>query len=143
MRILVLNGPNLNLLGKREPEIYGTATYNDLRKLIIDYSLKQNHIIHLIQSNHEGVLIDTLQGGINKYDGIVFNPGAFTHTSIALYDTLLAINIPCVEVHLSDIENREAFRQTNYIKKACIASVTNEGIEGYIKAIKILEKRLK
>lgn len=143
MRLLVLNGPNINLLGKREPNIYGKATYEDLKSKILEYSKKNNLKIDFIQSNHEGILIDTLQNSVDKYVGIIFNPAAYTHTSIALFDTLKAIDIPCVEVHLSDVDNRENFRKTNYIRAACVDSISNEGIAGYIKAIKILERRLK
>lgn len=143
MRILILNGPNINLLGFRQPKIYGDHTYRDLKKIILDYSLLHNHEIDFFQSNHEGELIDALHESINRYDGIVFNPAAYTHTSIALYDAILAIKIPCVEVHISNIKAREKFRKTNYIEKACIASIAGEGIDGYIKAIKVLESRLK
>lgn len=143
MRILVLNGPNINLLGKREPDIYGHESFNDLLVLIDKYAKDNNLEIDQLQSNHEGVLIDALQSSVEKYDGIVFNPAAYTHSSIALFDTLKSINVPCVEVHISDVDNREKFRKINYIRPACIASVTNKGILGYIEAIKLLEGRLK
>lgn len=143
MRILVLNGPNINLLGKREPDIYGHESFNDLLMLIDKYARDNNLEIDQLQSNHEGVLIDALQSSVDKYDGIVFNPAAYTHSSIALFDTLKSINVPCVEVHISDVDNREKFRKINYIRPACIASVTNKGILGYIEAIKLLEGRLK
>lgn len=143
MRILVLNGPNINLLGKREPDIYGHESFNDLLVLIDKYARDNNLEIDQLQSNHEGVLIDALQSSVEKYDGIVFNPAAYTHSSIALFDTLKSINVPCVEVHISDVDNREKFRKINYIRPACIASVTNKGILGYIEAIKLLEGRLK
>lgn len=143
MRLLVLNGPNINLLGSRQPEVYGNKSFEDLQALVSLYA-KENHLeIDQIQSNHEGVLIDHLQDAGGMYDGIVFNPAAFTHTSIALFDTLKAIKIPCVEVHISDVDNRESFRKVNYIREACIASITNQGIEGYISAIKLLEERIK
>lgn len=143
MRILILNGPNINMLGQREPDIYGSQTYQDLKNIIIEYSKANNIKVDFIQSNHEGVLIDSLQASNDKYDGIVFNPAGYTHTSVALFDTLMAIKPMCVEVHLSDVDNRESFRKVNYIKKACIKSISNQGINGYIEAIKILESRLK
>ncbi len=143
MRILVLNGPNINLLGSREKSIYGSSTYKDLQNLIKVYAKENNLVIDEVQSNHEGVLIDNLQKSVDNYDGIIFNPAAYTHTSIALYDTLKAIKLPCVEVHLSDVDNREDFRRVNYIRKACVASVSNLGINGYIKAIKILRGKIK
>lgn len=143
MRILILNGPNINLLGEREPDIYGSDTYNDLKVLIKDYANKNSIHTDFYQSNHEGDLIDQLQVANNVYDGIVFNAAAYTHTSIALFDTLKAITVPCVEVHITDVDNREHFRKTNYIRPACIGSISNEGINGYISAIKLLEKRKK
>lgn len=143
MRILVLNGPNINLLGMRQPEIYGNSTYQNLKNLIFDYATKNKHMVDVVQSNHEGDLIDALHASIDNYDAIVFNPAAYTHTSVALYDALLAIRLPCVEVHISDVDNREEFRKINYIRKACIASISNQGIHGYISAIKVLESRLK
>lgn len=143
MRILVLNGPNINLLGSREKSIYGSHTYQDLLALINTYAKENKVIIDEVQSNHEGVLIDSLQESVDKYDGLIFNPAAYTHTSVALYDTLMAINLPCVEVHLSDVDNREDFRKINYIRPACIASVSNLGIKGYIEAIEILRGKIK
>lgn len=140
MKILILNGPNLNMLGIREPEIYGAASYADLLNLITNYASEHKHQIKIFQSNHEGELIDIILDNYPFYDGIVINPAAFTHTSIALFDTLSLINIPTVEVHISDVDNREDFRKVNYIKEACINSVTNEGIDGYITAIKMLEE---
>lgn len=140
MKILVLNGPNINMLGIREPEIYGYDTYEDLINLIKDYCLKNNHSVDIKQSNHEGELIDIILNSYKHYDGIIFNPAAYTHTSIALFDTLSLIDIPTIEVHISDVNNREDFRKINYIKDACFKSVVNEGINGYISAIKILEE---
>ncbi len=142
MRILILNGPNINLLGKREPEIYGSDTYNDLKVLIKEYANKHNIYTDFYQSNHEGDLIDQLQVANNVYDGIVFNAAAYTHTSIALFDTLKAISVPCVEVHISDVDNRENFRKANYIRQACVGSISNEGMNGYSSANKLLEKRV-
>lgn len=142
MKILVLNGPNLNMLGIRETSIYGNQTYQDLINLIKDYTkLKKINVIFK-QSNSEGVLIDIIHKYYKQVDGIIFNPGAYTHTSIALLDALKAVNILTVEVHLSDIDNREDFRKVNYIKAACFASVTNMGFKGYIKAIDLLEEKI-
>ena len=142
MRILVLNGPNINLLGSRDKSVYGSSTYAELLALLKDYAKNHKLEIDEVQSNHEGVLIDTLQESAKSYDGIIFNPAAFTHTSIALYDTLMAIEIPCVEVHVSDVDNREDFRRVNYIRGACVASVSNLGIKGYIKAIELLRGKI-
>ncbi len=139
MKILVINGPNINLLGIREKEVYGTETFADLNNLIRDYACAHNHDVLLFQSNHEGELLDFIQEHYNNYDAIIINPAAYTHTSIALYDCLKAITIPTVEVHISDVYNREDFRKVNYIKDACIYSVVNEGIQGYITAFKYLE----
>lgn len=139
MRILVINGPNINLLGIREKEVYGTETFDDLNNLIRDYARAHNHEVLLFQSNHEGELLDFIQKYYNNYDAIIINPAAYTHTSIALHDCLKAITIPTVEVHISDVYNREDFRKVNYIKDACIYSVVNEGIQGYITAFKYLE----
>lgn len=143
MKILVLNGPNINMLGQREKTIYGSESYNDMLTLIKNYSIDHNLTIDCFQSNHEGVLIDKIQASLNDYDGLVFNPAGYTHTSIALYDALMAVGLPCVEVHISNVDSREDFRQINYIKPACIASVKNEGIMGYISGIKVLESWLK
>lgn len=143
MKILVLNGPNINLLGKRNKKIYGNDSYQDLLSLIFAYGKSHNIFIDEFQSNHEGVLIDKLQSASEFYDGVIFNPAAYTHTSIALFDTIMAIDIDVVEVHLSDVDNREQFRKVNYIRPACIDSVSNMGIKGYIEAVKILEKSLK
>ena len=142
MKILVLNGPNINFLGIREKTIYGTETYQDLVDKINDYCASNNIDVEVYQSNHEGSLVDKIQEAyINKVDGIVINPGAYTHTSIAILDAVKAVNIPTVEVHISDVTKREDFRQISYVRQACKASVIGEGIEGYIHAIKILENK--
>ncbi len=139
MKILVLNGPNLNMLGIREPGIYGKSTYNDLLALIKDYCDKKGTEVSFYQSNHEGALVDAIQQAyFDKIDGIVFNPGAYTHTSIALLDALKAVSIPTVEVHISDVSKREEFRQISYIRPICKASVIGEGFNGYLHAIDIL-----
>lgn len=142
MKLLILNGPNLNMLGLREPRIYGSATYASLIERIKSYALDKGFEVDCFQSNHEGALVDKIQEAyFNKVDGIVFNPGAYTHTSIALLDALKAVQVPCVEVHISDVAKREEFRQISYIRPACIASIIGHGLDGYIEAIDILLER--
>ena len=135
MKLLVLNGPNLNLLGLREPGIYGTETYASLVDKIQNYCHQKGVDVSFYQSNHEGCLVDKIQESYGKIDGIVFNPGAYTHTSIALLDALKAVGIPTVEVHISNLEQREAFRQISYIRSVCIASIVGHGTDGYLEAI--------
>ena len=120
MKILVLNGPNINMLGIREPQIYGSRTYADLCSLITDYAHKCGIEVKLFQSNHEGDLVDEIQNAYGKFDGIVINPAAYTHTSVALLDALKAVAIPAVEVHISAVDTREDFRQISYVRSACI-----------------------
>ena len=141
MNILVLNGPNLNMLGIREPEIYGKATYNDLVSLIEAEGELLGISVTCRQSNHEGELVDWIQQAYGRYDGIVLNPGAYTHTSIALLDALKSVAIPTVEVHISDPDTREEFRRISYVRSACIATVKGMGFAGYLKAIRILAGR--
>lgn len=144
MKILVLNGPNLNMLGIREPEVYGNDTYDDLVKMIKSYCNENNIEVNILQSNCEGKLVSMIQQAyFDKVDGIVFNPAAYTHTSIALLDALKSVNIPCVEVHISDVSVREDFRQVSYIRRACFKSIMGEGFNGYISAIKALVDYLK
>ena len=144
MKILVLNGPNLNMLGIREPEVYGSSTYEDLCEMIKSYCKENNIEVEIHQSNCEGKLVSMIQQAyFDKVDGIVFNPAAYTHTSIALLDALKAVNIPCVEVHISDVSKREDFRQVSYIRSACFKSIMGEGFNGYISAIKALVDYLK
>lgn len=138
MKLLILNGPNLNLLGSREPEQYGTGSYEDLCTLIRRHADALGVEVDIVQSNHEGVLVDTIQAARGVYDGIVFNPAAYTHTSIALSDALKAVHIPTVEVHISDLTRREAYRQVSYVREACIATVTGHGFRGYIEAMDLL-----
>lgn len=136
MKILILNGPNLNLIGKREPEIYGNQSLDEYFKV-----MKQRFpdcTIDAFQSNHEGVLIDKLQEAMGKYDGVVMNPGGYAHTSIALADTIRAIKIPVVEVHISNIYEREAYRHHSYTAEAAVHSIVGHGLEGYAEAIKYL-----
>ena len=140
MKLLMINGPNINMLGVREPGIYGTESYADLQEKAFAYARAQGHDLKVLQSNHEGDLVDWIQQAWRDgVEGIVINPGAYTHTSIALLDAVKATGIPTVEVHISKVEEREDFRQVSYIRSACIATVTGRGIEGYIDAIKILE----
>ena len=138
MNILVLNGPNLNMLGKRQPEIYGNATYADLEELVRNTAEKLSVEVEVIQSNHEGVLIDEIQRAAGKFDAIVINPAAYTHTSIAILDALKAVEIPVVEVHISDISKREDFRQVSYAGMACVHTIMGHGIDGYRMAIEWL-----
>lgn len=141
MKLLVLNGPNLNLLGLREPGIYGTETYATLLEKIQAYCDQKGVDVSFYQSNHEGCLVDKIQESYGKIDGIVFNPGAYTHTSIALLDALKAVGIPTVEVHISKLEEREDFRQVSYIRLACVDSVIGHGTDGYLEAVEILLQR--
>ena len=139
MNILVINGPNLNMLGIREPALYGTGTYDDLCNQIEAYCKEKNVTVAFFQSNHEGALIDRIQKAyFEDVDGIVINPGAYTHTSIALLDAVKSVCIPTVEVHISKVDEREAFRQISYIRAACVASVVGKGFAGYLEAVDIL-----
>ncbi len=139
MRILVLNGPNLNMLGIREPDIYGKDTYSDLVNLIEEYCKNKGIEVKCLQSNHEGDLVDYIQQAFfDKTDGIVINPGAYTHTSVALLDALKAVSIPAVEVHISKVNERESFRQISYVSYYCSKTITGKGFDGYIEAIDYL-----
>ena len=135
MKILVINGPNLNMLGIREPGHYGKETYRDLENKIKNHCKKNNVKVKIYQSNHEGDLVDAIQKAYGKMDGIVINPGAYTHTSIALLDALKSVEIPTVEVHISKVEEREDFRQISYIRPACVKTITGHGTDGYLEAI--------
>ena len=138
MKILVINGPNLNMLGIREPDHYGRQTYADLVAKIQCHCEKKGIDVELFQSNHEGDLVDIIQGAYGTADGIVINPGAYTHTSIAILDALKAVGIPAVEVHISKVEEREDFRQISYVRLACVKTITGHGTDGYIEAIDFL-----
>ena len=138
MNILVINGPNINMLGIREPDIYGRETFEDLCNKIENYAKEKNINVKLYQSNHEGDLVDEIQAAYQKFDGIVINPAAYTHTSVALLDAVKAVGIKTVEVHISDVASREDFRQISYIRKAAIATVAGLGTDGYLKAVDIL-----
>lgn len=138
MKILVINGPNLNMLGIREPEIYGSKTYADLCGMISSYCEEKQIEAQFYQSNHEGCLVDKIQEAYGKVDGIIINPGAYTHTSVALLDAVKAVGIPTVEVHISDPDEREEFRKVSYIRAACVATVKGKGFDGYLEAVDIL-----
>ena len=139
MKILVLNGPNLNMLGIREPDIYGASTYDDLISMITAHCEEKGIEVKCLQSNHEGDLVDYIQQAyFDKFDGIVINPGAYTHTSVALLDALKAVRIPAVEVHISKVNEREAFRQISYVSYYCSKTITGKGFDGYIEAIDFL-----
>ncbi len=138
MKILVINGPNLNMLGIREPGIYGSATYEDLLNMIREHCEAKGIEVSFFQSNHEGSLVDAIQEARTTADGIVINPGAYTHTSIALLDAVQAIGVPTVEVHISDVTKREAFRQISYIREACVKTIMGKGFAGYLEAIDFL-----
>ncbi len=138
MKLLVLNGPNLNMLGIREPDKYGVETYDRLIARIRAHGEARGVEIDCYQSNHEGALVDAIQAAFMRYQGIIFNPGAYTHTSIALLDALRAVSIPCVEVHISDVSKREAYRQVSYVREACFATIAGHGTDGYLEAIDLM-----
>ena len=138
MKILVINGPNINMLGIREPEHYGKETYSDLVSKIQKHCDVKNVDVKIFQSNHEGDLVDEIQKACGNAGGIVINPGAYTHTSIAILDAVKSVNIPTVEVHISKVEEREDFRQISYIRLACIKTITGHGTDGYLEAIDYL-----
>ena len=139
MKIYIINGPNLNMLGIREPDKYGSESYNTLTAMISEHCEKSGVECVIYQSNHEGALVDKIQEAyFDKADGIVINPGAYTHTSIALLDALLATKIPAVEVHISDVSKREDFRQISYVRTACKTSIIGKGLAGYLEAIDYL-----
>ena len=138
MNILVINGPNLNFLGKREPEIYGSRTYDDLCAMIREEADTLGVNVEFYQSNHEGDLVDAIQGAYGRIDGIVINPAAYTHTSVALLDAVKTVAIPTVEVHISDPDTREEFRRISYIRLACETTIKGKGFEGYTEALRYL-----
>ena len=140
MNLFVINGPNLNMVGIREPGIYGKVSYKDLCEMIQNYCDTKNIDVKFFQSNHEGDLVDYIQSAYGVADGIVINPGAYTHTSVAILDAAKAVNVPLVEVHISDVSKREDFRQISYIRKAAIKTISGLGLDGYIEAIKVLEE---
>lgn len=138
MKILVINGPNINMLGIREPEHYGKETYADLVEKINRHCEEKNVDVKIYQSNHEGCLVDEIQSAYGNADAIVINPGAYTHTSIAILDALKSVNIPAVEVHISKVEEREDFRQISFVRLACKKTITGHGTDGYLEAIDYL-----
>lgn len=140
MKILVINGPNLNMLGIREPDIYGKSTYKDLVDMIDAHCKEKNIEVEQYQSNHEGDLVDKIQASYGEVDGIVINPGAYTHTSVAILDAVKAVGIPCVEVHISQVDEREDFRKISYIRAACVKTISGHGFDGYTEAIDFLTR---
>ncbi len=138
MKILVINGPNLNLLGVREPEIYGNRTLKDLENLITAHADKRGVSVSFFQTNHEGKMVDAIQSAMNVFDGIVINPAAYTHTSVAILDAVKSTGVKTVEVHISDPDTREDFRKISYIRLGCIATVKGKGFDGYLEAMDIL-----
>ena len=142
MQLLVINGPNLNMLGIREPEIYGHTTYPQLVEQIIDWGREEGFTTEVFKSNHEGAIVDKIQQAYGRVDGIVINPAAYTHTSVAILDALKTVSIPAVEIHISNVKEREAFRQISYAGMACFHTVMGEGINGYRTAIQVLHQKL-
>lgn len=139
MKFLVINGPNLNLLGLREPSIYGERSYKALVELVETVCREEGIQVEVFQSNHEGAIVDKIQAAYGEVDGIVINPAAYTHTSVAILDALKAVSIPAVEVHISDVSTRESFRQVSYAGMACIKTYMGHGFEGYAMAIRYLK----
>ncbi len=139
-KFLVINGPNINMLGIREPKIYGKQTYSDLVKFIEESALALGCEVECFQSNHEGAIVDKIQSALNNFDGIVINPAAYTHTSVAILDALKSVMLPCVEVHISDVTKREDFRQISYAGMACCEHYIGHGFNGYKMALEYLCK---
>ena len=143
MKALIINGPNLNLLGIREPDIYGSENYAALERICREAGEKLGfERVEVFQSNHEGAIIDKIQQAMGVFDGIVINPAAYTHTSVGILDALKAVQIPAVEIHISDVDARESFRQVSYASMACFARVTGEGLAGYAHALELLKEHL-
>ncbi len=141
MKILVINGPNINMLGIREPNVYGRQTYDDLLAVLEQTGIEENVQIDHFQSNHEGAIVDRIQDAFQKADGIVINPAAYTHTSVAILDALKAVSIPAVEVHISNVDARETFRQISYPGMYCEKTIKGQGIDGYRQAIQYLASK--
>lgn len=139
MKILVINGPNINMLGIREPGIYGKQTFSDLLQLLQNTAQEYDIDIEQYQSNHEGDLVDKIQSAYGCFDGIVINPAGYTHTSVAILDALKAVALPAVEVHISDVDSRESFRQVSYAGQACVKTIKGQGLNGYKQAIEYLK----
>lgn len=143
MKALIINGPNINFLGIREPDIYGRETYETLVELCVEAGSELGFdVVDTFQSNHEGAIVDAIQEAYGVYDGIVINPAAYTHTSVAILDALKAVSIPAVEIHISAVEEREPFRQISYAGMACFATITGEGLAGYRHALELLKAHL-
>lgn len=142
MKILVLNGPNLNMLGIREPDIYGKSTYADLCAMIKEHCEKKGIETEIYQSNYEGDLVTKIQRALGVFDGIVINPAAYTHTSVALLDALKAVAIPAVEVHISDVSKREGFRSISFVREYCFATIAGHGFAGYLEAIDMIAEKI-
>ncbi len=140
MKILVLNGPNINMLGIREPDIYGKQSFRDLLTILEETGKTLGITVEQFQSNHEGALVDKIQEAWGCFDGIVINPAAYTHTSVAILDALKAVAIPAVEVHISQVDAREPFRQISYAGMACVKTIQGQGLEGYRQAIQYLKE---
>ncbi len=140
MKFLIINGPNINMLGIREPGIYGDKTYSALVELIKSACEKEGIEPRFFQSNHEGAIVDEIQAAYGVFDGIIINPAAYTHTSVAILDALKAVSIPTVEVHISDVKEREDFRQISYVSKAAIKTIMGLGFDGYVKAVEYLKE---
>ncbi len=143
MKILIINGPNLNMLGIREPDIYGREDYKSLVKTINEYADKKGIEVKIYQSNHEGNIVDEIQNAYGVFDGIVINPAAYTHTSVAILDALKSVGIPTVEVHISDVSVREDFRQISFVRNACFKTIAGHGFKGYLEAIDLLAEKNK
>ena len=141
MKLLIINGPNINMLGIREPEVYGNKTYQALLDLIETFAKDKGISVTCFQSNHEGAIVDRIQDAYGKFDGIVINPAAYTHTSVAILDALKAVSIPAVEVHISDVDSREAFRQISYAGLACEKTIKGQGFDGYCQAMAYLKEK--
>jgi 3-dehydroquinate dehydratase-2 len=140
MRFLIINGPNINMLGIREPSVYGRSTYADLVKLVDNFCADESVECEFFQSNHEGCIVDKIQDAYGKFDGIVINPAAYTHTSIAILDALKAVAIPTVEVHISNVSERESFRQISFVSYYALKTYQGLGFDGYIEAVKFLKE---
>ncbi|MBP5662264.1 MAG: type II 3-dehydroquinate dehydratase [Clostridia bacterium] len=142
MKLLILNGPNLNLLGVREPDIYGRQTYADLCAMIRAHAKEIGVEVDIRQTNYEGKLVEDIQNALGRFDGIVINPAAYTHTSVAILDAAKAVRLPMVEVHISDVPAREDFRRVSYIRAACAKTITGHGLNGYLEAMDFLKKTM-
>ena len=141
MKLLVINGPNINMLGIREPDVYGSRTYQNLLDTIGNYAKDNNISVKCFQSNHEGAIVDCIQNAYGNYDGIVINPAAYTHTSVAILDALKAVSLPAVEVHISDVDSREPFRHVSYAGLACEKTIKGQGFDGYCHAMAYLKEK--